>query len=59
MILNHSKTIRSVISLLCISVYLFVNFFVNNFIMTGEPTHTASEMAPRAPATVYQLSSEK
>ena len=22
--------------------------------MTGEPTHTASEMAPRAPATVYQ-----
>ena len=25
-------------------VYLFVNFFVNNFIMTGEPTHTASEM---------------
>ena len=25
-------------------------FFVNNFIMTGEPTHTASEMAPHAPA---------
>ena len=23
---------------------------VNNFIMTGEPTHTASEKAPRAPA---------
>ena len=33
-----------------IFVYLFVNFFVNNFIMPGEPTHTASEMAPRAPA---------
>ena len=27
-------------------MYLFVTcFFVNNFIMTGEPTHTASEMA--------------
>ena len=27
-----------------------LTFFVNNFIMTGEPTHTASEMAPHAPA---------
>ena len=27
-----------------------LTFFVNNFIMTGEPTHTTSEMVPRAPA---------
>ena len=27
-----------------------LTFFVNNFVMTGEPIHTASEMAPRAPA---------
>ena len=32
-----------------IFVYLFVNFFVHNFIMTGEPTHTASEMVSRVP----------
>ena len=32
------------------SVYLFVNFFFVDIIMTGEPTHTASEMVPRAPA---------
>ena len=38
-------------------MYLFVNFFVNNFIMTGEPTHTASEMVLRAPAP-YRLKSE-
>ena len=30
--------------------FLCTCFFVNNFIMTGEPTHTASEKAPRPPA---------
>ena len=29
---------------------VLLTFFVNNFIMTGEPTHTASEMVPCAPA---------
>ena len=34
-----------------------LTFFVNNFIMTGEPTHTASEMAQRTSAP-YRLKSE-
>ena len=29
---------------------LVCNFFVNNFIMTGESTHTAYQRASRAPA---------
>ena len=59
MILNHSKTIGSVISLLCsiffyrcaimvptlvanskfLSCTCLLTIFVNNSIMTGEPTH--------------------
>ena len=31
-------------------MHLFVTLFVNNFNMTGEPMHTASEMASCAPA---------
>ena len=40
-------------------MYLFVNFFCKlfYFIMTGEPTHTTSEMAQRTPAP-YHLKSE-
>ena len=41
-------------------VHLFVNCFCKQFIMTGELTHTASKMAPRARVPqLYQLSSEK
>ena len=38
-------------------VYLFVNFFLEIIVMTGEPIHAASEMTPRAPAISF--SSEK
>ena len=43
-----------------LSCTCLLTFFVNNSIMTGEPTHTASEMAPHARAPqLYQLLSEK
>ena len=36
-------------------VYLLVNFFVNNIIMTGEPMHTVKELASYVN---YRLKSE-